>query len=163
MFISEGGLPRWLRDKESACQCRRHRRHGFSPWVRKYPGEENGNQLQYSCLENPDKAQRSLAGHMGSQSDTTEQLSTWGVLHSPGKLYNENVKVSMRVPYNGKIQFIFVPKSSCLFSLEENRIPCISTPVLVFLHSSSHHAQPRLLPIGWGKSIGITSQQPDIW
>ena len=23
--------------KESTCQCRRHRRHGFNPWVRKIP------------------------------------------------------------------------------------------------------------------------------
>ena len=23
--------------KESACQCRRHKRHGFDPWVRKIP------------------------------------------------------------------------------------------------------------------------------
>jgi len=36
--------------KESACQCRRP---GFIPWVRKIPGKENGNPLQYSCLENP--------------------------------------------------------------------------------------------------------------
>ena len=28
------GLPWWLSDKESACQCRRHR---FDPWVRKIP------------------------------------------------------------------------------------------------------------------------------
>ena len=34
------GLPRWLSDKESACQCRRHRRCGFSPWIRKIPLEE---------------------------------------------------------------------------------------------------------------------------
>ena len=39
---------RWLSGKESAHQCRRH-----SPWVRKIPGEGNGNPLQYSCLENP--------------------------------------------------------------------------------------------------------------
>ena len=26
---------------------------GFDPWVRKSPGEENGNPLQYPCLENP--------------------------------------------------------------------------------------------------------------
>ena len=25
---------------------------GFHPWVRKNPGEGNGNSLQYSCLEN---------------------------------------------------------------------------------------------------------------
>ena len=30
-------LPRWHRGKESACQCRRHRRLGFNPWVRKIP------------------------------------------------------------------------------------------------------------------------------
>ena len=26
---------------------------GFNPWVRKIPGEGNGNPLQYYCLENP--------------------------------------------------------------------------------------------------------------
>ena len=46
---------RWLGGKETACQCRRCRRCGFNPWVRKipwiFPG--NGNPLQYSCLGNP--------------------------------------------------------------------------------------------------------------
>ena len=28
-------------------------RCGFDPWVRKIPGEGNGNLFQYSCLENP--------------------------------------------------------------------------------------------------------------
>jgi len=31
------GLPRWLSSKESTCDCRRHKRHGFNPWVRKIP------------------------------------------------------------------------------------------------------------------------------
>ena len=31
------GLPRWPSGKESACQCRRFRRCGFSPWVWKIP------------------------------------------------------------------------------------------------------------------------------
>ena len=30
-------LPRWFSGKESACQCRRHRRPRFNPWVRKIP------------------------------------------------------------------------------------------------------------------------------
>ena len=29
------GLSLWLSSKESACKCRRHRRHSFTPWVRK--------------------------------------------------------------------------------------------------------------------------------
>ena len=34
------GFPGDTRGKESACQCRRHRRCGFDPWVRKIPLEE---------------------------------------------------------------------------------------------------------------------------
>ena len=26
---------------------------GFEPWAERYPGEGNGDTLQYSCLENP--------------------------------------------------------------------------------------------------------------
>ena len=44
------GLPKWLSGIEPAHQCRRQ---GFDPWVRKIPGEGNGNLLQYSCLGNP--------------------------------------------------------------------------------------------------------------
>ena len=46
------GLPRWYRGKEPACQCRRGRRLGFDPWVRKSPGAGHGNPMQCSCLEN---------------------------------------------------------------------------------------------------------------
>ena len=34
------GRPRWLSDKESTYQCRRLRRRGFDPWVRKIPLEK---------------------------------------------------------------------------------------------------------------------------
>ena len=53
-------FPGDARRKESACQCRRHKRHGFNLWVRKIPWNKkcqkkkrNVNPLQYSCLENP--------------------------------------------------------------------------------------------------------------
>ena len=38
--------------KEPACQCRRCKRWGFHPWVRKIPLRSAGNPLQYSSLEN---------------------------------------------------------------------------------------------------------------
>ena len=30
-------LPRWLRCKESTCQCKTHESRGFDPWVKKIP------------------------------------------------------------------------------------------------------------------------------
>ena len=62
-------LCRWLSDKESACQCRRHRRHRFDPCIRKIPCRRNWQLIQYSCLENPGKWTEEPAGllSMGSQ------------------------------------------------------------------------------------------------
>ena len=41
------GLPWWLSSKESTCSA------GGARDVGSIPGGENGNPLQYSCLENP--------------------------------------------------------------------------------------------------------------
>ena len=46
------GFPGGLARKESPCnagdgRCR------LNPWVRKIPGEGNGNPLRYSCMDNP--------------------------------------------------------------------------------------------------------------
>ena len=49
---TEYGLSRLHYGKEPACQCRRHGRCKFDPWVRKIPWSRIW-QLQYSCLENP--------------------------------------------------------------------------------------------------------------
>ena len=45
--------PRGTSGKEPACQSGNRRAAGFYLWVRKIPGEGNGNPLQYSCLETP--------------------------------------------------------------------------------------------------------------
>ena len=48
------GFPNVLASKESARKCRRHRRLGFDPWVRKILwGRKLATQLQYPCLGNP--------------------------------------------------------------------------------------------------------------
>ena len=47
---TSAGLPWWLR-RQSVCLQRE--RPGFNPWLGRFPGEGNGNPLQYSCLENP--------------------------------------------------------------------------------------------------------------
>ena len=54
-------LPRWLRGKVSACQCRRCRRCGFDPWVRKIPGRRKWQPTQ-AFLPGKSHGQRSLVG-----------------------------------------------------------------------------------------------------
>ena len=55
------GLPRWLSGKESTCQCRRCRRHGFSLWVGKIPWRMKW-QLTLVFLPGKSHGQRSLMG-----------------------------------------------------------------------------------------------------
>ena len=64
------GLPRWLSDKESTCQCRRHR---FDPWVRKISWRRRKNTLVF--LPGKFHGQRSLEGYSSwycKESDRTE-------------------------------------------------------------------------------------------
>ena len=69
-FTSSGvGLPRWLSDKNSACQCRRC---GFSPWVGKIPWRRAW-QLTPVFLPGESHGQRSLVGC--KESDMPEPLS----------------------------------------------------------------------------------------
>ena len=42
-----------VKKKKSTCQCKRHQRHGFNPWVRKILWRRNGNPLQCPCLGTP--------------------------------------------------------------------------------------------------------------
>ena len=48
-YVSDG-LPRWLTGKESPCNARNL---DSILGLGRFPGEGNGNPLQYSCLENP--------------------------------------------------------------------------------------------------------------
>ena len=47
------GLPQWVSGKESACNAEDEGEVGLILGSGRFPGEGNGNPLQYSCLENP--------------------------------------------------------------------------------------------------------------
>ena len=76
ILLQYGGFPGGAVVKEFVCQCRAC---GSSPWVGKIPGEENGNLLQYSCLENSIGAWRAVVFGV-SKSQTWQQLSMHALL-----------------------------------------------------------------------------------
>ena len=61
------GLCKWFSGKESTCQCSRHRRHKFDPWVEKIPWRRSWQPIQYSCLEIPWTEEPGGLHSMGSQ------------------------------------------------------------------------------------------------
>ena len=60
-------LPRWHSRKESACQCRQHKRCGFDPWVRKIPWSRKWQPLQHFCWKIPWTEEPGGLLSMGSQ------------------------------------------------------------------------------------------------
>ena len=56
------GLPRWLSGKDSACQCRRSRRHGFDPWVGKISWSQKWQSTPV-FLHGKSHGQKSLASY----------------------------------------------------------------------------------------------------
>ena len=62
------GFPGGTSDKETTCQCRRHKRRGFDPWVRKIPLKRAWQPIAV-FLPRESSGQRSVAGYgpWGSQ------------------------------------------------------------------------------------------------
>jgi len=72
------GFPGDSSGKESACQCRACKKHGFDPWVEKIPWSRKW-QLTPVFLPGKRHGQRNLVGCSPwgrKESDTAEQLST---------------------------------------------------------------------------------------
>ena len=68
----------WLSDKESTCQCRKCKRLGFDPWVRKIPWRRKWQPISV-FLPGKSHGQRNLVGYSPwdcKKLDTTEWVST---------------------------------------------------------------------------------------
>ena len=71
------GLPRWRSGKESACHCRRCKRHRSHPWAGNVPQRREWQNTPV-FLPGEFHGQRSLVGHSPwgcRESDTTERLT----------------------------------------------------------------------------------------
>ena len=78
-------LPRWLSGKESDCQCRRHKRHGFSSWVGKISWRRK-QQATPVFLPGKFHGQRRLVGYSWGRKelDMTERLG----IHAQGTIFS---------------------------------------------------------------------------
>ena len=112
--------------KEPACQCRRHNRWGFNPWVRKIPWRRWWQPIPV-VLPGKSHGQRSLAGYSPwgrKGSDVTEQLN----------IAQHNSR-SRKIKSSGCFsrQWYFFPHDTGnIFSLKQAQGNC--TPAFVFLH-----------------------------
>ena len=67
----------WLRGKEPACRCRRHKRCRFNPWVRKIPWRRKWQPTPVFLPGKPlFRGAWWAPAHGVAESDTTEWLST---------------------------------------------------------------------------------------
>ena len=65
------GLPRWLSGKEPTCQCRRCKRCGFDPWIRKIPWRKK-------CLPTPVLLPGKSHGQKRLEATVHGVASCWG-------------------------------------------------------------------------------------
>ena len=83
------GFPGCSSGKEPACQCRRHKRHGFNSWVGKIP-QRRAREPTPVFLPGESCGQRSLAGYCPwshKESDMTERLNKHSLSYSAGQIF----------------------------------------------------------------------------
>ena len=128
------GLPRWLSGKESACQCRRHRRLGFSlwvgkiPWRRKWqptpvflPGKFHGqrSQVGYSLWDDKDLDTRECAQTPVTQPRTNwrrHSLGTWVSRRNSQTLRRQNDWKDVNCRVTGPFSLLWIQKDAVLVS-----------------------------------------------
>ena len=85
LLLCINGLPRWqCSGKESACQCKRQKKHEFDPWVRKIPWRRTWQPSPvFVPGESPWKEEPGGLQPMGSQTDTVStHVNTKSPLHT---------------------------------------------------------------------------------
>ena len=76
VFLIWNWLPRWHSGRESACQCRRHKRHKFDPWVGKIPWRRKWQPTPVS-LPGKSHGQRSLRAAVHGVTKSRTWLRDW--------------------------------------------------------------------------------------
>ena len=135
--------------KESACQCRRHKRRGFDLWAGRSLGGEHDNPLQYSCLEN-----------------RMDRGTWWAAVHRVAKSQTQLKWLSSHMRIESKFIFerlLFNFESFCVcMTMDTN--PCRMTHYLALISPDSFLAPPSHLLIDylktWERTVLFLSRSP---
>ena len=150
------GLPWWLSGKESTCQGRRCRRHGFYPWVRKFPWRSKWQSALIFLLENSkDRGAWQATVHGAEKSHTWLSICMWTI---DQKLIAKGQKNSRSRSHSNRRRILDTEVQRCESCLRlqsrevvEPRGPEILVPP---------PARPFLLLC---PSPGIPSASPNLW
>ena len=109
---SAQGSPGGISGKEPACQCRRHKRYGFNPWVRKIIPWRRAWQPILVFLPRESNGQRNLVGYSCRVAKNWTQLE-WLSMHSCA-----SAVVPVAIPVMSLCcSNLWLPVSTCLFLL----------------------------------------------
>ena len=130
---SSYSLPRQHSGEEPACQCRRPKRCGFDPWIRKIPWRRS-RKWQPTPVFLPSKSygQRSLAGYSlwgRKESGITEQLSTHTLLCTV-IIYNQVYTLFLLLQAYKLYRIYYIQNE--LFSLSETFLPIFVQSFFVY-------------------------------
>ena len=102
------GFPGGSEVKVSACSAGDL---GSIPGLRRYPGEENGNPLQYSCLENP-----------------TDRGAWWATVHGVAKSQTQLSYFTHSLTHSLRFVIAYLSRSKCLNFMDESPSAVILEP-----------------------------------
>ena len=139
--------PRWHSGKESACQCRRCKRHRFDPWVAKIPWS---GKWQPTPVFLPGKSheQRSLVGYSPwgrKESNSTEHMYTQT---------NQRTHLPISPSLAFSFQDLFFDCSQAFPKTQEEASNTLRSSPTSLL-SDQHHSLPECFPMS--RTEGILS------
>ena len=140
-FHMEGGFSGGFSGKEPTCQCKRHQRHGFHPWVGKIPWGSARQPTWRSAwqpapvfLPGESHGQRSLAGYSPQsckESDTTE-TTQHTCTQGPSYRTSETVyDVPLEKARQGRREFLVARLNVCVLRRGKSYLqPTLPSPFL---------------------------------
>ena len=147
LYIHSLGFPGGASDRRPACQCRRHKRHGFNPWLRKIPWRRSWQPTPV-FFPGEFQGQRSLESYSPwdhKEWDMTEQLThPWGSRSSAPRWPSDfSCNISTSLGLQGACltaDFGLASLYNCIshFLQVQSLCACVSVSLSLHTHTRTH-------------------------